>query len=55
MKGLKPWSLPILGLTARSWAIAAAQTTHTVTTVENTFSPANITIAQGDSVMWTAL
>ena len=52
MKGLKPWSLPILGLTARSWAITAAQT---VTTVENTFSPANITIAQGDSVMWTAL
>ncbi len=56
MKHLKPWSLAILGLTAGSWAIAAAaQTTHTVTTVGNTFSAANITIAQGDSVMWTAL
>ncbi len=56
MKNLKTWSLAILGLTAGSWAIAAAaQTTHTVTTVGNTFSAANITIAQGDSVMWTGL
>jgi plastocyanin len=34
---------------------AAAQTTHNVTVVGNTFSPANITIAQGDSVLWTGL
>ena len=26
---------------------------HTVTTVGNTFSPANITINQGDTVTWT--
>ena len=56
LKDLKPWSLAVIGLVAGSWAIAAAaQTTHIVTTVGNTFSAANITIAQGDSVMWTAL
>ena len=56
MKDLRSWSLAILGLAAGSWAIAAAaQTTHTVTTVGNTFSAANITITQGDSVTWTAL
>ena len=35
--------------------VAPAQTTHIVTTVASTFSPGNITITQGDSIMWTAL
>ena len=45
-----------LGLVASIWSSPGwAQTTHTVTTVGNTFSPANVSITQGDSVMWTAL
>ena len=56
IKDLERCSLALLGLTVGIWSTpAVAQTTHTVTTVGNTFSPANITIAQGDSVMWTAL
>ncbi len=56
MKDLKLWSLAVFGLILGFGSFpASAQITHTVTTVGNTFSPANITIAQGDSVMWTAL
>ena len=34
---------------------ASAQTTHEVTTVGTTFSPADVTILEGDTVLWTSL
>ena len=45
------------GLVVGMWTSPAwAQSTHTVTTVAPfSFSPVNITIALGDSVMWTGL
>ena len=56
MKGIGLRSFAILGVAGAIFSgTAFAQTTHTVTTVGNTFSPANTSIAQGDSVMWTAL
>lgn len=39
-------ALPVLATTAR------AQTTHTVTIKNFAFSPANLTIAAGDTVTW---
>uniref|UniRef100_UPI0024900A5D plastocyanin/azurin family copper-binding protein n=1 Tax=Pseudophaeobacter arcticus TaxID=385492 RepID=UPI0024900A5D len=39
-------ALPVLATTAR------AQTTHTVTIKNMAFSPANLTIAAGDTVTW---
>ena len=42
----------LLSLTCFCVVLLSA-TNHSVTTIGNTFSPANITISQGDTVTWT--